>query len=181
MKLEHHIAARGAARRQRGASLYVVIVMLATMGLMTLTSFYMSRNQHRLVGNIQFQEQAFNQSEAVVAEGENWLTTGSNATSVDFITYNPGARGLYPMGQLATLGLNVKTMTWSDSNSIASGNGRYLVSQIAKDLPLVGSSLQQGQGLTSCKTVNVFQVTGRSNPVQGAARTIETTYGTSSC
>ena len=181
MKPEHHIAACRAARRQRGASLYVVIVMLATMGLMTLTAFYMSRNQYRLVGNIQYEEQAFNQTEAVVAQGENWLNTDANSTSVDFITYNADAHGVYPIGQISTLGLNLKTMTWSDSNSIASGNGRYLVGQIARELPLSGSSLQVVQGLTTCKTVNVFQVTGRSNPVRGASRTIETTYATFGC
>ena len=180
MKLEHHIAASGAARRQRGASLYVVIVMLATMGLMTLTAFYMSRNQYRLVGNIQYQEQAFNQTEAVVAQGENWLNTDTNATSVDFITYNAAAHGVYPMGQIDALGLNLKTMTWSDSNSIASGDGRYLVTQIARDMPLSGSTLVIGQCSSTRNVVNLFRVTGRSNPVRGASRTIETTYATPS-
>jgi Tfp pilus assembly protein PilX len=181
MKLEHHIAASGAARRQRGASLYVVIVMLATMGLMTLTAFYMSRNQYRLVGNIQYQEQAFNQTEAVVAQGENWLNVDSNAASVDFITYNADAQGLYPIGQIGTLGLNLKTMIWSNSNSIESGAGRYVVTQIARDMPLAGSTLVIGQALSTCNSVNLFQVTGRSNPVHGASRTIETTYGTAGC
>jgi Tfp pilus assembly protein PilX len=181
MKLEHHIAACGAARRQRGASLYVVIVMLATMGLMTLTAFYMSRNQYRLVGNIQHEEQAFNQTEAVVAAGEDWLNTGANAASVDFITYNAGAKGLYPMYQFAALGLNAKTMTWTDTNSIASGDGRYLVAQIARDMPLNLSTLVMGQPLSTCKKVHLFQVTGRSNPVRGASRTIETTFATTGC
>lgn len=181
MKLKPCFGSKRAPRRQRGASLYVVLVMLATAGLMTLTAFYMGRNQYRLVGNIQHQEQAFNQAEAVVAQGENWLVTGSNAKSADFTTYNASAGGVYPIGKLAALGRDAKTMNWSASNSIASGDGRYLVTQIAKDLALSGNSLQIGQAASSCKAVNVFQVIGRSNPVRGASRTIETTYATPGC
>ena len=47
-------------RRQRGASLVVIVVMVLAMALTTLTAFLVSRNQYRLVANLQHIEQAFN-------------------------------------------------------------------------------------------------------------------------
>jgi len=171
---------RSVAHEQRGASLFIVLVLLLTIGLMTLTGFYMARNQYSLVGNLQFQEQAFNQAEAAVAAAENWLETGNNARSADFTTYNQGS-GVFPKGQLAALALDPKTMTWTDTNSVAVTDGRYLVSKIAGDQPFSGSSLQQSPLAATCKVVNIFQVIGRSNAPRGAARTIETTYATLGC
>lgn len=173
---------RPAAHAQRGASLFIVIVLLLTVGLMTLTAFYLSRGQYRLVGNLQHLEQAFNQTEAVVAAAEKWLEVPANSKAVGFTTYSSATPGLYPIGQLATLGRDPKAMTWGDSNSIASGDGRYLIEQLASNRRLPGGSLQVGQRSTgSCRSVNLYRVVARSSGRAGSARMIETLQATRAC
>ena len=169
-------------RAQRGASLFVVIAMIAALGMLMLTAYYAARNQFAIVGNLQYQEQAFAQAEAVVATGQNWLDVVVNARSDGFNTYNSTSTpGLYPIGGLAALGRDPRTMTWSNSNSVAATGGRYLIQRWASDQPMAGSSLQQQQAASVCRNVNIFQVIGRADPVQGSTRMIEAMYATLAC
>ena len=173
---------RRGSYRERGVSLFIVIVLLLTVGLMTLTAFYLSRGQYRLVGNIQYLEQAFNQTEAVTATAETWLNTTGNSKLASFTTYSTAQPYLYPVGKLANLQLDPKTMTWSDTNSLASGNGRYLIEKLASNLRLPGGSLQMEQRSSgACRAVDLFRIVSRSNAVRGSLRMIETTYATSAC
>ena len=152
------------------------------MGLMTLSAFYLSRGQYRLVGNIQQLEQAFNDTEAVSASAEQWLQTGSNAKADGFTTYSSVTPQLYPAGKLAALNLDPKTMSWDDSNSAVLGSGRYLVEQLAANRSMPGGSLQVGQRSTgACRAVNLYRVVARSSGPRGAARLIETLQATNAC
>jgi Tfp pilus assembly protein PilX len=172
---------RSCRQSQQGISLLVVMVMLLALGLMTLTAYYLSRNQYRLVSNIQHLEQAFNQTEAVVATAEDWLNTGTNSKSTAFDSYSTALPQLHPMGHLAASALDPQTMAWSDTNSLASGDGRYVVEQLARGRELPGNSLNLGQLNTGCKKVDLFRITARSNSVRGASRTVESTYATDGC
>lgn len=170
------------ARPQRGASLFVVIAMIAALGMLMLTAYYAARNQFAIVGNLQYQEQAFAQAEAVVATAQNWLDTGTNARSPGFTTYDSTSTpGLYPIGGLDAQGRDPRAMTWSNSNSVAVTGGRYLVQRWANDQPMAGSSLQQQQAASVCRSVNIFQVIGRADPVQGSTRMVEVMYATLAC
>ena len=171
----------GQRRSQRGISLLVMLVMVSALGLTTLTAFYQARNQHRLVGNIQHLEQAFNQTEAVVATAENWLSSGTSRKSAAFTTYDTTLPQLHPIGHLTANGLDPKTMNWSDANSLASGDGRYLIEQLANGRQMPGNSLQMGQRNAGCRAVDLFRVAARSNSIRGASRTIEATYATDGC
>jgi Tfp pilus assembly protein PilX len=172
---------RNRRQSQQGVSLLVIMVMLLALGLMTLTAYYLSRNQYRLVSNIQHLEQAFNQTEAVVATAEDWLNTGTNRKSAAFDTYSTALPQLHPSGHLTAAGLDPRTMAWTDTNSLASGDGRYLVERIAVGRVLPGGSMQQGQRSARCRSVDLFRVTARSNSVRGASRTIESTYAADGC
>lgn len=169
-------------RRQRGATLLVVISLLLAIGLMSLTGFFLARGQYQLVGNLQFQEQAFNQAEAASAVAERWLSVSANSQSADFSTYNASAKGIYPIGKLSDLGLDPRTMTWTDTNSIQVGDGRYLVEQLSRSVKLPGGSLQVGQGATgACRSVDLFRVVSRSTSTRGSSRMVETFFATDGC
>jgi Tfp pilus assembly protein PilX len=174
---------KASARAQRGASLIMISVMLLAIGLMSLSAFSLSRGQYQLVGNLQYQELAFQQAEAVAATAEQWLAAGSNAQSAGFGTYNGTATpGLYPEGKLAALGLDVKTMAWSNSNSVATNDGRYLIERLAHNSALPGASLQMGQVQTgACRAVDIFRIVSRSAAVRGSSRLIETFIATNGC
>ncbi len=165
----------------RGISLLIVVVMLMALGLMTLTAFNLARNQYNLVGNIQQIEQAFNQTEAVLATAENWLGSGNNSKSAGFTTYSAAQAHLHPIGQLTESALDPKTMVWGDTNSVGSGDGRYLIELAARSRKLPGTSLQVGQRSARCRSVDLFRVQARSNAVRGASRTIESIYAADGC
>jgi Tfp pilus assembly protein PilX len=167
---------------QRGASLLVILVLLPAMGVLALTAFHLARTQYQLVGNLQHQELAFVQAEAAAAAAERWLNTGSNATHASFATYDADAPGLYPVGGLAAQGLDPATMAWADSNSIVSGDGRYLIERMAAGTRLPGSSLQVGQKLTgACRAVHLFRIVAISTGTRGASRMVETFIATEAC
>ena len=176
---------RNTRTRERGASLLVVIVMLAAMGLATLTTFQLSRNQYRLVGNIQHLEQAFGQAEGVIATGENWLETGKNHRASGLSDRDATQPELYPTGYLGTNGIDPKTLAWSNANSQSSGDGRYLIERVAEGLAAQGESMGRGEpsggGKQACRAVDLFRVMSRADGWRGASRTIESTYATKGC
>lgn len=168
--------------QQRGATLLVVVALLLGLGLMSVTAFFLSRGQYQLVGNLQHLQQAFSRAEATSATAEQWLGVGTNAQAPGFATYDSALKGLYPAGQLAALARNPTSMTWSDSNSIATPDGRYLVEQLSKGVKLPDASVQIGQRSTgSCKTVDLFRVVSSSTSSVGSSRMIETMFATDGC
>ncbi|WP_418321076.1 hypothetical protein [Piscinibacter sakaiensis] len=169
-------------RQQRGATLLVVVALLLGMGLMSLTAFFLSRGQYQLVGNIQHLQQAFIRAEATSAAAEQWLGVSTNSQSPGFAAYDTSLKGLYPAGQLAALGRDPASMTWNDSNSIASADGRYLIEQLSRGVKLPGASVQLGQRSSgSCKSVDLFRVVANSGSTRGSSRLIETMFATDGC
>lgn len=180
--------ARSAARRgpparvQRGASLVVIVVMLLGVALLSLTMFGVSRGQFSLAGNLQHQEQAFQQAEATAAVAEQWLAVAANAQSAAFDPAATAQPGLFAPGRMAALGLDPRTMTWDDTNSVATAGGRYVIEQIARAARLPGGSLQTGQRNTgACRSVDLFRVVARSEGARGASRMVETLIATDGC
>ena len=173
---------RSAARAQRGISLLVVTVLIMAIVLMTLTAFYVSKTQYKLVGNIQASELAFGQAESASAAARAWVNVSANATSDAFDTYNATSTAhLYPMGKMAALGHLPGSMTWSNSNSTVSGNGRYLVELLGRNIKKPGDSIGMGQKATSCKSVDLFRVIAKADAGQSGSRIIETIEATDGC
>ena len=163
-------------------SLLVVVALLLAIGLMALTAFTLSRGQYQLVGNIQYQEQAFQQAETASAIAENWLTTTANSRLAAFDTYSSATPGLYPEGKMTELGRDPKTMVWTDSNSVTAGSGRYVIERIARSVKQPGASLQVAQKATAaCRSVDLFRVISRSSSTRGSSRLIETYVATDGC
>ena len=172
------------ARRQRGATLVVVISLLLAVGLMSLTGLFLARNQYQLVSNLQFQDQAFNDAETAAAAAESWLLDpGSvNDESPAFDIYNTTTPGLYPAGELGNLRRVPETMTWGASNSMAAGQGRYLIEQVDRSITLPGSSLQAVQASTgACNSADLFRIAANSSGTRGSSRMVETIFATNGC
>ena len=172
---------RSAARAQRGISLLVVTVLMLAIVLMTLTAFYVSKTQYKLVGNIQASELAFGQAESVSAAARAWVNDAVNAKSAAFDTYATSTAHLYPMGKMAALGHLPGSMTWSNSNSTVSGNGRYLVELLGRNIKKPGDSIAIKQKATSCKSVDLFRVIAKADAGQSGSRIIETIEATDGC
>ena len=173
---------RSSVRAQRGISLLVVTVLMLAIVLMTLTAFYVSKTQYKLVGNIQASELAFGQAESVSAAARAWVNVPANAKLTAFDTYNATLTAhLYPMGKMAALGHLPGSMTWSNSNSTVSGNGRYLVELLGRNIKKPGDSIGMGQKATSCKSVDLFRVVAKADAGQSGSRIIETIEATDGC
>lgn len=169
-------------RRQRGASLVVIVVMVLAMALTTLTAFLVSRNQYRLVANLQHIEQAFNQAEAALAAGEDWLSLGENARSAGFTSFSSTRPALHPTGHFTSIGLDPKTMAWSDANSVVSADGRYTIELLARNRESTGTGLQIQQRLVgSCSSVDLFRIYATSISIRNASRTVSSIYATDGC
>ena len=173
---------RSSVRAQRGISLLVVTVLMLAIVLMTLTAFYVSKTQYKLVGNIQAAELAFGRAESVSATARAWVNVPANAKSAAFDAYNATSTAhLYPMGQMAALGYLPDSMTWSNSNSTVSGNGRYLVELLGRNIKKPGDSIAIKQNATSCKSVDLFRVIAKADAGQSGSRIIETIEATDGC
>ena len=166
-------------RRQQGLSLLVVTLLMLALSLITVSSFFNSQTQFRLSGNIQASELAFSRAESAISTAEAWLNANGNAQSTAFDTYT--VNYLYPIGQFAQSGYLPASMNWSDANSLASANARYLIEQIGRGVRQPGDSLSTGQASTGCRAVNLFRVLARGETAAGASRIIETTMAISAC
>jgi Tfp pilus assembly protein PilX len=170
------------AHRQRGISLLVVSLLMMAIVLMTLTAFYISRTQYKLVGNIQASELAFSRAESAIAAAESWLNGSGNSKAGGFDSYDATATPhLYPAGQLATLGRTPASMTWSNTNSTVSGDGRYLVELVGRNVRKPGDSIALNQRATGCKAVDLFRVLAKADTGQSGSRIIETIEATDGC
>jgi|JI10StandDraft_1071094.scaffolds.fasta_scaffold269547_2 Tfp pilus assembly protein PilX len=179
--MKRFLSKRSSARAQRGISLLVVTVMILAIILITLTAFHVSKTQYKLVGNIQASELAFARAESTSAAARGWLSIQANARSIAFDVYDPTSAHLYPKGELATLDFAPATMTWSNSNSLDSAGGRYLIELLGRGIRGPGDSLALGQNAASCKLVDLFRVVAKADAGQDASRIIETVEATDGC
>jgi Tfp pilus assembly protein PilX len=172
--------------RQRGASsLFVTVILVLVIMMLGITAAVLSNTQFRLAGNLQFENLAFNQAEGAVANGESWVSTGTNSKDAGFDAHAAGTPHLHPMGYLAASGLDPLTMTWDNSNSLAVAGDdtrRYLIEKVGADNQVLGSGLGVGGRLnTACQKVNIFRIAGRGTSVKGTTKIVQSTYTVPSC
>ena len=170
-----------AAARQRGVSLLIVTLLIMAILLMTLSALYISRTQYRLVGNIQASELAFSRAEEALVNAQAWLNVTANARAAGFDTYNNATPQIYPAGGLAAASLVPATMTWTDSNSVASGDARYLIELIGRNVRKPGDSINLGQASTGCRSVDLFRIVTRADAGLNGSRIVETTESRDGC
>jgi Tfp pilus assembly protein PilX len=170
------------ARSQRGISLLVVTVLMLGIMLMALTAFYVSKNEYRLVGNIQASELAFARAESADEAARAWINSSGNSKSGAFEIYSPASSShLYPTGQLNALGYTPAKMTWSNSNSTVAGEGRYLIELLGRNIHKPGDSIAIQQASTSCTAVDLFRILSKADAGQSGSRIIETIEAVDGC
>lgn len=175
-----------AAGRQKGASsLFITVILVLVVMLLGVTAAVLSSTQFKLAGNLQYENIAFNLAEGALASAENWLSTGTNSRNAGFTTRSTDTPQLYPIGYLATNGIDLLTMAWSDTNSLAVGGDdtrRYLVEKYGADNQPLGTGLDSGgRPLTGCQKVDVFRISTRGTSAKGTTKLVQTTYSVPSC
>ena len=108
--------------RQKGAVLFITLIMLVLLIVIGFNALSTSDVQSRLVGNAQFQNIAKVRAENALAQAEQWITQKtagvSNTKNAGFTTRQTGSPpALYPIGYLAANSMDPLTMTWDDTNS----------------------------------------------------------------
>ena len=181
--MKNRLPTRSSEHSQHGMSLLIVTVMMLAIILVTLTAFYISKTQYKLVGNIQASELAFARAESTSAAARDWLSVQANARSIafdkDLASVDSGH--LYPIGGLAARSVALATMTWSNSNSLSSAEGRYLIELLGRGIRSPGDSLALGQIAASCKLVDLFRVVAKADAGGDGSRIIETIEATDGC
>ena len=198
------------ASRQRGATLIVALLILVLVMMLGVTAISTSDTQFRLAGNLQFEDGAMNNAEAAIAEGESWLSTGTNYRNAAFDGAGPevatdprpfnaesGTPHIIPMTTVASIRAARATSVfnpdeWNDYNSVAvpmkdgSGNTnsrqRYFIELMSKNNRLQGSSqVVGGRPSATCNQVNTYLVTGRGESARGAVKYVQSFYSVLSC
>jgi Tfp pilus assembly protein PilX len=176
-KLE--FSAQISRHRQRGVALLVVVMLMLGIAMLAVVMSVNSNTQFRLAANSQYDNVAFNLAESAAAAAENWLATGTNRTNTGFTTYATTTPHLYPLGYMATNGLDPMTMVWSDTNSVTSGgdsSARYMVELIGRNKqPLGSSAAVGGRPRSACPKVDLFRVSARGAAAKDTSKIVQTT------
>ena len=72
-------------------------------------------------------------------------------------------------------------MTWSNTNSTVSGDARYLIEVVGRNVRKPGDSIALNQRSTGCKAVDLFRVLAKADTGQSGSRIIETIEAADGC
>ncbi|MBI5901493.1 MAG: hypothetical protein HZB40_20015 [Rhodocyclales bacterium] len=185
MRLHQHKRPQ-APKRQRGITLITTAVMLILVMILGVSAVSLSRSEFRLAGNMQFRNAALNDAEAAVISAERWLTTGTNYLNAGFTTYDSaGTPHLFPANAMAALtppDNDPLTMTWGNDNSLAVGNSRYFIEQLASNKKLIPTSLNVGgRAAAGCNQVNIYRIVTRGESARGTTRFVQSVYSVLNC
>lgn len=179
MKTEFSIPAT--PRKQRGVALLVVVMLMLGVAMLAVVMSVNSNTQFRLAANAQYENVAFNLAESAISDAESWLTSGSNRSHAGFTTYSSATPQLYPLGYMATNGLDPLTMDWTNSNSVVSASDaskRYIVELIGRNKQPLGSTAAVGGRVRSaCPKVDLFRVSARGLAAKDTSKIVQTTVG----
>ncbi len=153
--------------KQKGAVLFVGLMMLLVMSLIAVTSMQGAALEERMAGNTRDSLVALQAAEAALQAGETLLATGS----INLIDFDAdGTDGLYDNAE-PELWQNVNWLA-NDSRSYSASDGytkpsnvtsnpRYVIQHIA-ETQVAPQLLVQGYGEGEAgKTVQLFRVTAR--------------------
>lgn len=167
------------ARKQRGVSLLVVVMLMLGIAMLAVVMSVNSNTQFRLAVNAQYENVAFNLAESAIADAENWLAGGSNRTNGGFTAYSSATPQLYPLGYMAANSLDPLTMDWTNSNSVLSANDsskRYMIELIGRNKQPLGSTAAVGGRVRSaCPRVDLFRVSARGEAAKDTSKIVQTT------
>lgn len=164
---------------QRGSTLVISLIILIILMLLGVTAMNTSDTAFKLAGNLQFANNAMNDSEAVLSEEENAMKAGTiDYNNADFFaapSVTASSSGLYPLGSA----IDPLNMAWDNSDSALapSGTGRYIIQLMSTSSVMIGSSATIGGPLSyACNKVNTYRITARGASVRGATKHVQTYY-----
>lgn len=163
---------------QRGAVLFVALILLLILTLIGVTSMQTTTLQERMAGNIRDVNLAFQAAETALREGEEFLEQpvmpAFNGTNGLYESAGPGQTPIY------------KTISWTagDSRALGSyGNGpaslegvtsnpRYIIEELPPVTPVGGSLGSDNPGV-----VGMYRITARGTGGSDTAIVmLQTTY-----
>jgi len=168
------LAQKISGNRQRGVVLFVVLVMMLLLTIIGVTAMNNVTMEERMAGNLRDSDLAFQAAEAVLRNGENWLSPlitppGSCTTDPCVTVWNAGTLS----------GLAGQDDTWWNTNGrVGAGDisGLYAPPRyILEELAWVRDSLVVGH--TGTTGSDYYKVTARAvGGSQSAISILQTTF-----
>ena len=168
--------------KQAGSTLIMSLIIMIIIMMLGITAVTTSDMQFKLAGNLQFEDDAMNRAETVIASAEEWLASGSNFKDAGFTTY--ATAHLYPPGYLAGLGKDPLSLAWADANSVKVGgleSQRYLIESVSRNQRLASDGIGDPRAVTGCRRVNTFVITARGQGARGAIKYVQSYFSVLSC
>jgi Tfp pilus assembly protein PilX len=168
--------------RQTGSTLIVSLIILILIMMLGVMAVSTSDMQFKLSGNLQFEDDAMNRAETVIASAEEWLATGTNYKDAGFAAY--ATAHLYPAGYLKALGVDPLSMNWDNSNSVQVGgqeSQRYFIESVALNQTLATDGIGNPRAVTGCRKVNTYLIAARGQGARGASKFIQSYFSVLSC
>ena len=167
-----------APRRQRGAIMAIVLILLLVMTVIGVSTMRSSVREVAMAGSMQQQEDALRDAERALAMAEEqievWTSDGS---------FTPAAGGFYRSNPPETRtadwsGITAETGATSGDSARTTAASNFVVMYIGPRV-LSGESLSEGRGVVvKGKEVYMFRPVARSAQSERAIRIIESLYAT---
>jgi type IV pilus assembly protein PilX len=157
-------------RRQKGAALFVALIMLLVLTMLGVAVVRSSGTQIVAAANVQLAAEALNAAENSALTAERRILTAFNGVPT-FDFDNLGNDGLYNDG-----GVNITTTKWGAINHEVEGDARYVIEYLGP-APAPAGSLVVGAGAVAEKRY-LFRTTGRGASSKGSVRIVQTIVAT---
>lgn len=165
------------SKTQRGSTLVVSMIMLVVLMLLGVMSMTTSDTAYKLAGNLQFENNALNNSEAALSDAENSLKNGAiDINHADFSaasSVTAAASGFYPEGA----NIDPFNMAWDATDSVGNDTQRRIVQLMSEDTVQIGENYVEGTPQSSaCNKVNTYMITARGTSARGSTKFVRSYY-----
>ncbi len=164
-----------ALARQRGAALFVSLIMLAVMTLLVVAGTRISNLELIMGKNTQNNTLALARAEDSVVTGELFIEANAVGDPSVLFTRTKGD-GLYIDDEII-----LNTTDWTKLVAEETGEGedfREYIIEYLGPTPSPGSSLSVGAGAGSLDIRYLYRVSGRGATSKGSERVVQTIYAT---
>jgi len=171
--------------RQRGAAqLFVTVILLVLVMLIGITSTLVSTTQFKLAGNLQFENNAFNQAESAAAVAQSWLSSATPQAIAANAAFQAadGSCVAHLCGKSTdALGAanRAYAIDWSDANSVAvdgDDSKRYFIQQVAQSVRRNGAGAMRNEGDApqKCEPLgDLYRVSARGTSARGTTKIVQ--------
>lgn len=137
----------GRASRQRGTALVISLVVLVLLTILGVSALNMTNLRSLITRNDQQKQQAFEAAESALARGLKAaealvIPPIANGVLADGSSYP----GIYYSAD-ATLYKAISDINWTSSDSVAAGDGRYIIEYLGERSPAGGADTDRDKVL----------------------------------